>query len=155
MSSNVKVDVEERHGSDLLRDRQEHRAYGAVKQLFAQKKRHRGLKTLLSIGGWNFSPKFAPVAATETGRQTFAKSAVKLATDWGFDGIDIDWEFPQNDEDKEHYVKLVEACRAEFDRYSFAHNLLYRFQITVASPANPHDYKNMDLARMNRYIDSW
>ncbi|RYO95291.1 hypothetical protein DL766_002277 [Monosporascus sp. MC13-8B] len=155
ISSNPKIDVEQRTAWDPPRANHGRNAYGVVKQLFIHKQRHRNLKTLLSIGGWAYSPKFAPVAATETGRQAFARSAVKLVTDWGFDGIDVDWEFPDNDKDKENFVKLLEACRVAFDRYSHLHRLRYRFQITVASPASAHNYRHMDLAEMNRYVDSW
>lgn len=126
-----------------------------VKQLFLQKKRQRNLKTLLSIGGWTYSPKFAPVAATELGRQTFARSAVKLATDWGFDGIDIDWEYPATEEDKANFVKLLEACRTALDNYTRRHQLRYRFLITVASPAAAANLENLDLARMDELVDTW
>ncbi|KAL7629308.1 Chitinase 4 [Parahypoxylon ruwenzoriense] len=153
-SSDPVVDLEKRYPWDSHQTRVNN-AYGVVKQLYIHKKWNRNLKTLLSIGGWNYSPKFPAAASTDATRHAFATSAVKLVTDWGFDGIDIDWEYPDNDVDKENYIKLLEACRKAFDRYSLLHHLRYRFSITVASPASPHNYQNMDLIRMNRYVDSW
>ncbi|KAI0009748.1 glycoside hydrolase superfamily [Xylariaceae sp. FL0662B] len=153
-SSDPAVDLEKRYPLDSTNNFTTN-AYGVVKQLFIHKKHNRHLKTLLSIGGWNYSPKFASAAATEMGRQTFAKSAVQIVTDWGFDGIDVDWEFPSTDVEKENFVKLLEVCRSAFDRYSFQHHLGYRFEISVASPASPLNYQNMDLATMNRYVDTW
>ncbi|KAI1499166.1 glycoside hydrolase superfamily [Biscogniauxia marginata] len=154
LSSDPAVDLEKRYPTDPGWERG-HNAYGVVKQLYIHKKHNRNLKTLLSIGGWEYLPKLAAAAATEARRQTFAMSAVKLVTDWGFDGIDIDWEFPASDEEKENFVRLLEACRRAFDHYSFQHRVAYRFPITVASPAMAQNHKYMDLARMNRYVDAW
>ncbi|KAI2629709.1 glycoside hydrolase family 18 protein [Hypoxylon sp. NC1633] len=153
-SSDPAIDLDKRYPRDSPRN-QTGDAYGAIKQLFIHKKRNRNLKTLLSIGGWNFSPKFVTVAASDATRHQFATSAVKLVTDWGFDGIDIDWEYPSDDADKTNFVKLLEACRYAFDRYSIDNNLKYRFAISVASPASPVNYNKLDLAAMNKYVDSW
>ncbi|KAI1345175.1 glycoside hydrolase superfamily [Xylariaceae sp. FL0016] len=155
VSSDPKADVETRYALDHSPWDFGKNAYGAVKQMFIHKKRNRNLKVLLSIGGWNYSPKFAAATATAMGRQNFAKSAVKLVTDWGFDGIDVDWEYPTNDAEKENLVQLLAACRKEFDNYSFRHKLWYHFLITVASPASAINYRYMDLTAMDKYLDMW
>ncbi|KAI1808309.1 glycoside hydrolase family 18 protein [Daldinia bambusicola] len=153
-SSDPVADLQKRYPEDP-RSNRTHNAYGAVKQLYIHKKWNRNLKVLLSIGGWNYSPKFVTAAATDSSRHKFASSAVKLVTDWGFDGIDIDWEYPATDADKENFVKLLQACRQAFDRYSLLHGVRYRFTISVASPASPLNYEKLDLFAMNRYVDSW
>ncbi|KAI1096192.1 glycoside hydrolase family 18 protein [Rostrohypoxylon terebratum] len=153
-SSDPVVDLEKRYPDDSTSNRTKN-AYGVIKQLYIHKKYNRNLKTLLSIGGWNYSPKFAAVAATDATRFIFATSAVKLVTDWGFDGIDIDWEYPTDEVEKANFVKLLEACRHAFDRYTLLHELKHRFTISVASPASPTNYEKLDLIGMNKYVDIW
>jgi chitinase len=126
-----------------------------LKQLNILKSQNRSLKVLLSIGGWTYSSNFAAPASTEAGRQKFASSAVQLIKDLGFDGLDIDWEYPKSSAEAGHYVLLLKACREEMDKYSQKLSTNPHFQLTVACPAGPQNYNNMKIGEMDRYLDFW
>ncbi|CAM1507084.1 Fc.00g067250.m01.CDS01 [Cosmosporella sp. VM-42] len=153
-SSDTYSDLEKHYITDSWNDMGKN-AYGCVKQLYILKKKNRKLKTLLSIGGWTYSYKFAPVAATSAGRMQFASTAVKLITDWGMDGIDIDWEYPANPTEANNYVLLLQEVRAALNQYATDNKLSYKFLITIAAPAGPANYNVMNLNSMNQYVDAW
>ncbi len=159
-AGNPAVDVQEQNvtGAAPVTAAQEQEgtnAFGYVRQLFLLKSRQRNLKVLLSIGGGSDAAAFSAAASTAGGRAAFAGSALGLVTDWGLDGIDIDWEYPANATDVANYVALLAATRAAFDNYSFTYSLGYRFTISIAISASSSRYKVLDIASMNQYIDLW
>jgi chitinase len=68
---------------------------GSINQLRELKKKYPNLKILWSFGGWTWSGGFAQAAQNPA---AFAQSCYNLVKDprWAdvFDGIDIDWEYP-------------------------------------------------------------
>ncbi|KAJ3796868.1 glycoside hydrolase [Lentinula aff. detonsa] len=53
-----------------------------------------GTKVVLSVGGWGGSVYFSQCVASAANRTTFANTLVSAVNTFGLDGIDIDWEYP-------------------------------------------------------------
>jgi chitinase len=108
---------------------------------------------MMAIGGWTWSTNFAAVAASASTRKTFAKSSVTIMKDWGFDGIEVDWEYPANEKEAKDMVLLLQAVRAELDTYSAKHANGYHFQLSIAAPAGPDHYKLLRLKELGQVVD--
>jgi chitinase len=133
---------------------------GSFHQLQLLKQKHRHLKTLLSVGGWTLSGRFSDGALSEKSRTHFAKSCVGIMAKYGFDGVDIDWEYPVSGgmpgnktrpQDRANYTRLLARLRKELDdrgRTDKRHYLL-----TIAAPASPKTYANLELARIAALVD--
>lgn len=49
------------------------------------------------------------MSSTRYARQTFIFSAIPFLRDRGFDGLDLDWEYPSGSVDKKNFVALVKG----------------------------------------------
>lgn len=114
-------------------------------ELLELKKRSEGkLRLFLSIGGGQFNnPKdpmdvgnytytlFSRMVSTASGRREFIQSAINYAHRYGFDGIDIDWEYPGvasrggEEKDFENFIEFLKECMESF--HAAAPSLLLSF----------------------------
>ena len=93
--------------------------------------------------------------STSAGRQTFARTSVALLKDLPFDGLDVDWEYPQSPQEGANFVALLAAMRSELDAYAATLPSNPHFLLTVASPAGPKNFPNMLFRGMDQYLDFW
>ncbi|MBX3061373.1 MAG: glycoside hydrolase family 18 protein [Anaerolineae bacterium] len=115
---------------------------GNFNQLKKLKEQNPNLQTLISIGGWTWSAKFSDVALTEESRARFASSCVDFMLKYGFDGLDIDWEYPAGGgepnnvvrpEDPANFLLLMADLRAHLDAQGEKDGRHYL--LTIAAPA--------------------
>lgn len=118
------------------------------------------LKTLISVGGWTWSARFSDVALTPQSRAVFAESCVDFIRQYGFDGVDLDWEYPVSGglasnvyrpQDGTNYTLLVAEIRAQLDAAGAEDGTHYL--LTIASAAGFDKIVNFDLAGMHPYLD--
>ena len=89
---------------------------------------------------------FREITETMYKRNSFVYDAVEFLRQRDFDGIEIDWEYPRGDEEKEKYTQLLKVSfwisfqrnnsslslfRLWFDWYSVQNLKKFLFQITI------------------------
>ena len=76
---------------------------------------------MIAIGGWNEGvKKYSQMASSKQNRMEFIESVVDFLDEHGFDGLDVDWEYPGDTNrgggwsDKENYSLLLEELKEAF-----------------------------------------
>lgn len=129
---------------------------GNLGQIFKLKQKYRHMKVLLCIGGWDFSPHLAAAVPHPVYRENFANSVIQLIKNYGFDGVEIDWEYAESVDQAFQFVDLVKVVREKIDKFSEQMELPEgQIELTVAGPAGPVQYSRMQLGLMDPYLTFW
>lgn len=115
------------------------------------------LQTWIAVGGWQFNEPTEPtfttwhdICADGSKRATFISSLIAFMDDYGFQGADIDWEYPGtperggNRDDIVNFVTLLKEMREAFGSN-------YGISLTLAP-----DYwylRYFDVASIQEYVD--
>jgi len=128
--------------------------------LVGLKKQNPSLTVLVSVGGWLWSTNFSDVSLTAQSRAVFIQSVVDFLSEYNLDGLDIDWEFPNDpgsghpyrSVDKQNFTLLVKEIRARFDMQTAkTHKRLY---LTIAAGASDSFLANTEMEKVQRYLDT-
>ncbi|GAB7348914.1 hypothetical protein MBLNU459_g7603t2 [Dothideomycetes sp. NU459] len=121
----------------------------------ALKNKYNGLQTWISVGGWSFTDPgptraaFSNMASSAGNRQKFISGLISFMNTYGFDGVDLDWEYPQADDrggqsgDKENYVSLVKEMKAALGPKG----------ISMTLPTSYWYLQHFDVNAIQNYVD--
>ncbi|KAF8649213.1 hypothetical protein AX16_005940 [Volvariella volvacea WC 439] len=130
--------------------------YGNLKQLYLLKMRQRNLKVLLSIGGWTYSQNgHFNFVTNPSARTNFVNSAIQLIEDYGFDGIDIDYEYPASTAQGQGLADLLTSLRQALNQLASRKGESNPYLLTVAVGAGPAGYTYLNIPQMNAALDFW
>ncbi|XP_039299210.1 probable chitinase 2 isoform X4 [Nilaparvata lugens] len=136
---------------DPYNDLEEDYGKGYYKKMTSLKNKYPELSVTLAIGGWNEgSASYSAMAANPTKRKLFVESVVIMLSKHGFDGLDLDWEYPAkrggSPEDKANFVSLIKDLRAEMDKKGWI--------LTAAIGAGKDTIERAyDLPQISTYLD--
>nr|WP_307992798.1 glycoside hydrolase family 18 protein [uncultured Niameybacter sp.] len=128
--------------------------FDVVEQMERLKGLNPTLKFLLSLGGWGAGG-FSEAAATDEGRKSVAKSALKWISEYNLDGVDLDWEYPSYTmagikgcrEDKENFTLLLKEIRETLDKVNTS------YMLTIAAGGGKYYLKGVEMKEVIKYLD--
>jgi len=95
-----------------------------------EKSHEAGIKVEFYIGGSQAA--YQKMASSASSRATFVQGITKFIHNYSYDGIDIDWEYPQNNNDKANFYSLMSEIRSALPSPNYV--------ISIDVPNIPNDY---------------
>ncbi|KAJ3649613.1 hypothetical protein Zmor_021345 [Zophobas morio] len=116
---------------------------GGLKRVSALKEINPNLKVMLSVGGATASPEAFEGAANDASKlEAMTQSAIEFFETYGYDGLDVDWEYPQ---DKQTFNKLLSGLRAALEPKGYL--------LTAAVNSIPGEVGGYDIPAMTQVLD--
>ena len=108
-----------------------------IKSFIALKKVNPNLKTFITIGGWVDSQQhreaYNLVFNNDKIRKSYLESLVGFLNKYGFDGVDVSFEFPQINE-REGYLTWIRSMKEFFKADVNKYEAWLNFTFTLSEP---------------------
>lgn len=117
------------------------------------KKSNPKLNILLSTGGGD-QHGHGPSTETDEALNQLVASTIEVVEEFGFDGIDCDWEFPGytgNKEEKYRHTKLIQAYRKELNFLEEKND--QKYWLTIAAAAGEWFFDSVELDKIITELD--
>ncbi|KAL6401421.1 hypothetical protein AUP68_15291 [Ilyonectria robusta] len=126
------------------------------KRLMGLKKKDPDLKIYLALGGWTFNDPgatnttFSTLAASFQRQKVFMSSLMSFMSTHGFDGLDLDWEYPQakdragRDADFANFPKFMASLKKMMDGGDKG--------LTITLPASYWYLQHFDIKKLEKSV---
>ena len=116
-----------------------------------------GKKVCITIGGWTGSQYFSNSVNSDYNRQTFANNIAAMVTQYGADGVDLDWEYPNQGGADQNIVTSADSANLLLFLQVLRNKLGSSAIISLATPLNVWYGSNgqpmTDVSAYAQYID--
>ena len=148
---------------------------GHFNHISSLKKQYPDVKTLISVGGWaettgfyGMTTNLETCGVNQSGIAAFNASAVAFIRQYGFDGVDVDYEYPSSMKDSgnpidfaisnkcrgqlmDNYQVFMKDLRAALDAAGTADNRYY--MLTIAAPSSGYLLRGMEDFALGDELD--
>ena len=101
----------------------------------AREAHREGVKVLLSLGGWGWDENFASMSLDPHAEDRYVAAVIKLIEDYDYDGIDLDWEYPDTHIEIVGFERLARRFRQLLDE--LGSKKCRPMLLTMAAAAHP------------------
>ena len=144
---------------------------GVLGAMVLLRQKYPNMKIGISVGGWTRSGDFPKLAASDKTRKNFANNVAKFVHCYGYDFVDIDWEYPTADRDPDpegngvaidkgckgsaadtkNFTLLLQEIRNSLDSYGKTDGKHY--ELSVAMSASPTMMSAIEYDKVLKIVD--
>jgi chitinase len=94
-----------------------------------------GVRVLISLGGWGWDRQFAAIVSHPEAEDRYVKDVLAFVDESDYDGIDLDWEYPDTEAEVVGFERLTRRLREGLDALGSKKSRPMR--LTMAASSNP------------------